>query len=170
MEVGSNSSNPDFAFVTFSMLSAGSDFTCGTSVDTGYGNIENWCCEGQAACKLLVAEQQQAAWGCHEVQGCRACANRWDMQGGWRRELGGIQHCTPPDNACLLVRPGVSASPRLAPLAVTGGAGTDGQLGNNGDSDSTDPVKVAGSQSFVSVSAGGEHACALDDSALAWCW
>ncbi|KAL4450218.1 hypothetical protein ABPG77_010887 [Micractinium sp. CCAP 211/92] len=94
VEVGSNSSNPDFAFVTFSVLSAGSDFTCGNSVDAGYGNIENWC------------------WG----------------------------------------------------------AGTDGQLGNNGDSDSTEPVKVAGSQSFVSVSAGGEHACALDDSALAWCW
>lgn len=148
------SGSPDFADVTFSLLSAGSDFTCGTAPT----NSENWCCE----C-LGAQEPGQPASPVTPGSGC--CA------------AGGAGGCTAPRPAQKArSRPHPQAS-RQAPLGISprpaaaaGGAGNRGQLGNNGDSDSAEPVKVAGSQTFVSVDAGGAHACALDSLAMAWCW
>ncbi len=47
------------------------------------------------------------------------------------------------------------------------GAGT---LGNGTTDAAAVPTQVLGSQPFVSIGTGGEHACALDASGQAWCW
>lgn len=52
------------------------------------------------------------------------------------------------------------------------GPGGQGQLGNGMSGSgyqSAAPVPVAGSYMFVSVCAGLEHSCALDESGKAWC-
>jgi len=57
---------------------------------------------------------------------------------------------------------------------TAGGLGSAGQLGSNmdlnGPTTSNVPVKVAGTQTFVAISAGSEHVCAIDNKAMAWCW
>lgn len=53
-----------------------------------------------------------------------------------------------------------------------GGTGENGELGTNDyvyNAVDT-PATVAGGQIFVSVSAGEDHTCALDNTANAWCW
>lgn len=51
------------------------------------------------------------------------------------------------------------------------GFNLSGQLGNGTDTGvSLEPVPVSGLEDAVTVSAGGEHACALRDDGSVWCW
>jgi len=50
------------------------------------------------------------------------------------------------------------------------GGNSVGQLGNGTTTDSLTAASFGSSISFVSVSAGSDHACGLDTSGQAWCW
>ncbi len=53
---------------------------------------------------------------------------------------------------------------------VCWGSDQAGQLGDNGDEDRSLPTPIKPSQLPASVSAGALHTCAIDQSALLWCW
>ena len=53
---------------------------------------------------------------------------------------------------------------------LAAGGNDSGQLGTGSTPDSTTPVAVAGNHTFRSISCGGGHTCALDDTGRAWCW
>lgn len=50
------------------------------------------------------------------------------------------------------------------------GRGTDGQLGNGGESNQIAPVPVKGGLVFTSLSAGHYHTCGLTYQGVAYCW
>jgi uncharacterized protein YjdB len=50
------------------------------------------------------------------------------------------------------------------------GKGKEGQLGDGDASDRKRPVAVKGGQSFVVISAGGDHSCAISGGGKAYCW
>src|SRR5262245_2796738 len=57
-------------------------------------------------------------------------------------------------------------------VAYCWGANESGQLGRGGDdtASSARPLPVASSQRFVSITAGGSHACAIAADSSAYCW
>src|SRR5690606_15161182 len=46
----------------------------------------------------------------------------------------------------------------------------DGQLGTGSNDDSSVPAQVSAAASFVALSAGDFHTCALSSDAATWCW
>jgi len=50
------------------------------------------------------------------------------------------------------------------------GKGKEGQLGDGTGDDRKRPVAVKGGKSFVAISAGGDHSCAVSSAGKAYCW
>ena len=57
-----------------------------------------------------------------------------------------------------------------AGVAYCWGNNTDGQLGNDTTTDSTNPVAVSGGLTFDSIDVGASHSCGITTSGLLYCW
>ena len=57
-----------------------------------------------------------------------------------------------------------------AGVAYCWGTNTDGQLGNDTTTDSTNPVAVSGGHTFDSIDVGASHSCGITTSGLLYCW
>jgi alpha-tubulin suppressor-like RCC1 family protein len=57
-----------------------------------------------------------------------------------------------------------------AGVAYCWGTNTDGQLGNDTTTDSTNPVAVSGGLTFDSIDVGASHSCGITTSGLLYCW
>lgn len=158
----------DSVGIHYTTLVAGRDFTCGLSPE---GRAFCWGANyfGQLGHDVSVAQCSDATF---ETSAC--APSPLPVRGDHRfTMLSAGEH-----HACGLTEDGA---------AWCWGAAQQGQLGPDGGADdcrvrrkeagiirpepcSRDPVLVSATRPFVSIAAGGEGTCALDDVGGVWCW
>jgi alpha-tubulin suppressor-like RCC1 family protein len=87
--------------------------------------------------------------------------------------LGGTTATAVPGNhAWKMIAAGFShnCGVTTAGAAYCWGNNTDGQLGNDTTTDSTNPVAVSGGLTFDSIDVGASHSCGITTSGLLYCW
>jgi alpha-tubulin suppressor-like RCC1 family protein len=87
--------------------------------------------------------------------------------------LGGTTATAVPGNhAWKMIAAGFShnCGVTTAGVAYCWGTNTDGQLGNDTTTDSTNPVAVSGGLTFDSIDVGASHSCGITTSGLLYCW
>lgn len=175
----------------FLTLDAGTNHTCGLTADhAAYcwgSNQAGQLGSDQAALGLIpVAVQGGHVFAAITVGGSHSCGLTTDgVAYCWGNNAAGqlgVGDEVPRSATPLAVQGGLTFASLSAGEAHTCGLTTtgalycwgwnfDGQLGNaNGSTSSAMPSPVAGGHTFLVVSAGGSHSCAIDDAHAAYCW
>ena len=145
------------------------------------GVCESTCADGYVACAAgccaatgVIAAGDQGSYALTP----QGVVEAWGYQGFFDGFVAGADVWTTAKPVPLLTDPlrHVAASKHRCAVtkagkAVCWGRGTQGQLGNNSELDSSTPVGVAGLGSGVrGISTGASHSCAVTDAGGVKCW